>query len=47
MKTMTCTQLGGAHLKVMGEMKELMQKPGAMEVYFAEKRKAFDETPLD
>ena len=78
MKTMTCTQLGGAcdktfsaetfeemaelskahgaemmqkqdaaHLKVMGEMTELMRKPGAMEAYFAEKRKAFEETPLD
>ena len=36
-----------AHLKIMVEMKALMEKPGAMEKYFAEKRKAFDQTPDD
>ena len=36
-----------AHLKIMGEMKTLMEKPGAIEAYMAEKRKAFDETPDD
>lgn len=36
-----------AHLKVMGEMKELMQKPGAIEEYMAAKKKAFDDHPDD
>lgn len=36
-----------AHLKIMGEMKAIMDKPGAMEEYIAEKRKAFDEAPND
>ncbi len=35
------------HLKVMGEMKAIMNKPGAMEEYIAQKKKAFDETPND
>ena len=36
-----------AHLKIMGEMREIMQKPGAMEAYMAEKKKMFDEHPED
>ena len=32
-----------AHLKIMSEMKALMEKPGAMEEYFAQKKKAFNE----
>ena len=36
-----------AHLKIMGEMKAIMDKPGAIEEYMAEKRKAFDEAPED
>ena len=36
-----------AHLKIMGEMKAIMEKPGAIEDYMAEKKKAFDETPDD
>jgi len=36
-----------AHLKIMGEMKAIMEKPGAIEEYMAEKKKAFDETPDD
>lgn len=36
-----------AHLKVMGEMKTLMEKPGAIEEYMAEKRKQFDDHPDD
>ena len=35
------------HLKVMGEMKALMEKPGAMEAWMEEKRKQFDATPDD
>lgn len=35
------------HLKVMAEMKALMEKPGAMEEWFAQKRKQFDEQPDD
>lgn len=34
-----------AHLKIMQEMKELMNEPGAMQKYMDEKRKAFDEAP--
>ena len=36
-----------AHLQIMGEMKALMEKPGAIEAYMAEKRKAFEDTPDD
>lgn len=36
-----------AHLRIMGEMKELMQKPGALEQYMAEKEKAFNDHPDD
>ncbi len=36
-----------AHLKVMGEMKAIMEKPGAIEEYMAEKRKQFEEHPDD
>ena len=36
-----------AHLKIMGEMQEIMQKPGAIEAYMAEKKKAFEEQPDD
>ena len=36
-----------AHLKIMGEMKEMMQKPGAMEAYMAEKKRMFAEHPDD
>jgi hypothetical protein len=35
------------HLKVMAEMKALMEKPGAMEDWMAQKRKQFDEQPDD
>lgn len=40
-------QQDAAHLAIMGEMKTLMEKPGAMEEYMAEKRRAFDEAPED
>lgn len=36
-----------AHLKVMADMKALMEKPGAMEEWFAAKRKEFEEQPDD
>ena len=36
-----------AHLQVMAEMKALMEKPGAMEEWFASKRKEFEELPDD
>lgn len=36
-----------AHLAIMAEMKGLMEKPGAIEEYMAEKRRAFDEAPED
>ena len=36
-----------AHLKIMGEMREMMQTPGAMEAYMAEKMKLFAEHPDD
>ena len=36
-----------AHLKVMAEMKALMEKPGAMEEWFAARRKEFDELAED
>lgn len=36
-----------AHLAIMGEMKTLMQKPGAMEEYMANKRREFDAAPED
>ncbi|MEM7257102.1 MAG: DUF1059 domain-containing protein [Pseudomonadota bacterium] len=36
-----------AHLKVMEDMKALMAKPGAMEEWFAARRKEFDELPED
>ena len=35
------------HLKIMSEMKAIMNKPGAIEEYMAEKRKAFDAAPDD
>lgn len=35
------------HLKVMVEMKALMEKPGAMEEWFAAKRKEFEDQPED
>ncbi len=34
-----------AHLKVMGEMKEMMQIPGAMEAWFEKKRQEFEALP--
>ena len=40
-------QQDAAHLKVMGEMKALMEKPGAMEEWFAAKRKEFEDQPDD
>ena len=40
-------QQDAAHLAIMGEMKTLMEKPGAMEEYMAEKRRAFDDAPED
>lgn len=36
-----------AHLKVMGEMKAMMEKPGAMEEWFAAKRKQFEDQAED
>ena len=36
-----------AHLAIMNEMKAIMEKPGAMEEYIAEKRRAFDAAPDD
>ena len=36
-----------AHLAIMGEMKTLMQNPGAMEEYMASKRREFDAAPED
>jgi len=36
-----------AHLKIMGEMKAIMEKPGGIEQYMAEKKKAFEDTPDD
>ncbi len=35
------------HLKVMADMKALMEKPGAMEEWFAQKRKEFEDQPDD
>jgi hypothetical protein len=76
MKTMTCSQLGGAcgkefhassfaeiaemskqhgmemfqakdeaHIKAMGDMRQLMQKPDAMADWFKSKRKEFEALP--
>lgn len=36
-----------AHLKIMEGMKEIMQKPGAIEEYMAEKKRAFEAHPDD
>jgi len=36
-----------AHLKIMGEMKAIMEKPGGIEEYMAEKKKTFENTPND
>jgi len=36
-----------AHMAIMGEMKAMMEKPGAMEEYMAEKRRAFEAAPDD
>jgi hypothetical protein len=36
-----------AHLKVMAEMKALMEKPGAMEEWMAARRKEFEELAED
>ncbi len=78
MKTMKCSQLGGAcekefsaqtfdeiaeqsklhgmemfkqgdadHLKAMGDIKALMDKPGAMQEWFDARRKEFDNLPED
>ncbi|MCU7817961.1 MAG: DUF1059 domain-containing protein [gamma proteobacterium symbiont of Lucinoma myriamae] len=33
------------HLKAMNEMQELMQNPEAMEVWFKNKKKEFEELP--
>jgi len=33
------------HLNAANEMKELMKTPGAMEAWFANKKKEFDELP--
>ena len=33
------------HLKIMDEMRVMMQNPGAMEAYMAEKKKMFAEHP--
>jgi len=34
-----------AHLEAMQKMKTLSQQPGAVDAWFAEKRKAFDALP--
>lgn len=34
-----------AHIKVMGEMKEMMNDPKAMEEWMKSKKKEFDELP--
>ena len=34
-----------AHLKAMNEMRQLMQKPGAMSEWFENKRKEFEALP--
>ncbi len=78
MKTMKCSQLGGAcekkfsaqtfdeiaeqsklhgmemfkqgdadHLRAMGAIKTLMEKPGAMQEWFDARRKESDELPED
>lgn len=36
-----------AHLKAMQKMQELMQKPEAMQEWFADKRKEFEALPED
>lgn len=36
-----------AHLAVMSQMKAIMDKPGAIEEYMAEKRRAFADAPDD
>ncbi len=36
-----------AHLKAMDAMKDLMQRPGAMQKWFEEKKAAFEALPLD
>ena len=36
-----------AHLKAMDEMRELMQKPEAMEEWFESKKKEFEALPED
>lgn len=36
-----------AHLAIMSEMKTIMEKPGAMEEYIANKRREFDAAPAD
>ena len=36
-----------AHLKVMNEMQDLMQKPEAMKGWFENKKKEFDKLPED
>ncbi len=36
-----------AHLAAMGEMQSMMQEPGVMEKWFAERRAEFDALPDD
>jgi len=36
-----------AHLAIMAEMKSMMEKPGAMAEYMANKRREFDAAPED
>ncbi len=36
-----------AHLAIMGEMKSLMDKPGAMQEYMDKKRQEFEAAPED
>ena len=40
-------QQDAAHLKVMTEMRELMQKPEAMKEWFDSKRQQFEALPED
>jgi hypothetical protein len=40
-------QQDAAHLKVMGEMRDLMQKPEAMKEWFDGKQKEFEALPED
>lgn len=40
-------QSDAAHLQAMADMQSLMKDPGAMQDWFASKKKEFDELPND